>query len=62
MISATAALSAIISDMVKVGLKGSIPTTAEIIPPIPIWIHPSNAEAVPAFLENGARASAAAFG
>ena len=42
--------------------NGSIATLPEINPPIPICIKPSNEDAVPAFFENGAMQSAAAFG
>jgi hypothetical protein len=46
----------------KLPLKSNIPTPEEIKPPIPICINPNKAEALPAFLENGASATAAALG
>ena len=38
------------------------PTLAEINPPIQIWTKPIKADALPKFLEKGARASADPFG
>ena len=38
------------------------PTAEEIMPPIPICIKPNNAEALPAFFENGFSAIDAALG
>lgn len=53
---------AIINEVDKLPLKCSNPTPEEIIPPTPICIKPSNADAVPAFFVNGESAIAAAFG
>ena len=51
-----------IRETAKLPFMFNIPTPDEINPPMPICINPSNADALPAFLENGERAMAAAFG
>ena len=46
----------------KLPFECNKPTTEEIIPPIPIWIKPNKADALPAFFVKGANATAAALG
>ena len=59
---AISVVPAIDKAMAVMESTGSRLTPAEINPPRPIWIKPSNAEAVPAFLVKGAMHKAAAFG
>ncbi len=47
---------AILSAVDKLPFECNIPTPDEIKPPMPSCINPNKAEAVPAFLENGASA------
>ena len=53
---------AIMVAMAVISPNGNMLTLAEIKPPSPICIKPSNADAVPALFENGAIQSAAALG
>ena len=61
-------IKAIQAVAVKMASTGKIdrvlkrPTPAEVSAAAPICMNPSNADALPIFLSNGANASAAAFG
>jgi len=59
---ATTVTPAMTSDREKLSLKWRNPMHEEIIPPIPIWIKPNKAEALPAFFVNDESAIATAFG
>jgi len=56
------AATIMVMEVARLPLKCRMPAPEEIKPPMPNCIKPSNAEAVPAFLENGAMAMAAALG
>ena len=61
-INAIEEATVIVRAMDRLPPKGNTPTPDEMNAPKPICKNPSNAEALPAFLVNGERAIAAAFG
>ena len=60
--NATNADATMVAAVAILPLNGRKPAPEEIRPPMPNCIKPSRADALPAFLENGASAIAAALG